>query len=422
LAIFTKGFGLTTKDYNIMLDIDKIRKDFPILHQNVNGHKLVYFDNAATSQKPKSVIDSLTGYYNGYNANIHRGAHSLADKATGEYEKTRVAVKEFINASSLEEVIFTKGTTEGINLVASTFGRQEVKAGDEIIISTMEHHSNIVPWQMLCEEKGAVLKVIPINDEGELLMDEFDKLLTDKTKLVAVVHVSNSLGTINPIQQIIEKAHAKNALVLIDGAQSSPHFDIDVQAMDCDFYVFSAHKVYGPTGLGVLYGKKDILNSMPPYLGGGEMIKEVSFEKTTYNDLPYKFEAGTPNIGDTIAMRAGLDYVNEVGRDNIAKHEQELLKYAEEKLKEIEGLIIIGRAKEKIGVISFIIEGIHHYDLGLLLDANGVAIRTGHHCTQPLMKRFGIDGTARASFAMYNTKEEVGVFVEAVKKAVKMLK
>ncbi len=405
-----------------MLDIDKIRKDFPILHQEVNGHQLVYFDNAATSQKPKSVIDSLTGYYNGYNSNIHRGAHSLADKATGEYEKTRVAVKEFINAGSLEEVIFTKGTTEGINLVASTFGRQEVKTGDEIIISAMEHHSNIVPWQMLCEEKGAILKIIPINDEGELLMEEFDKLLTDKTKLVAVVHVSNSLGTINPIQQIIEKAHAKNALVLIDGAQSSPHFNIDVQAMDCDFYVFSAHKVYGPTGLGILYGKKEILNKMPPYLGGGEMIKEVSFEKTTYNDLPYKFEAGTPNIGDTIAMRAGLDYVNEVGRDNIAKHEQELLKYGEEKLKEIEGLTIVGRAKEKIGVISFVIEGVHHYDLGLLLDANGVAIRTGHHCTQPLMKRFGIDGTARASFAMYNTKEEIDVFVEAVKKAVAMLK
>ncbi len=340
----------------------------------------------------------------------------------GNMKKLVWLLKNLLTRASLEEVIFTKGTTEGINLVASTFGRQEVKAGDEIIISAMEHHSNIVPWQMLCEEKGAILKVIPINDEGELLMDEFDKLLTDRTKLVAVVHVSNSLGTINPIQQIIEKAHAKNALVLIDGAQSSPHFNIDVQAMDCDFYVFSAHKVYGPTGLGVLYGKKDILNSMPPYLGGGEMIKDVSFEKTTYNDLPYKFEAGTPNIGDTIAMRAGLDYVNEVGRDNIAKHEQELLKYGEERLKEVEGLTIVGRAKEKIGVISFIIEGVHHYDLGLLLDANGVAIRTGHHCTQPLMKRFGIDGTARASFAMYNTKEEVDVFVEAVKKAVAMLK
>lgn len=405
-----------------MLDVTKIREDFPILHQEVNGFPLVYFDNAATSQKPQIVIDALMGYYNGYNSNIHRGAHALADKATGAFEHTREMVREFINAPSTEQVIFTKGTTEGINLVASSYGRQEVHAGDEIIISTMEHHSNIVPWQLLCEEKGATLKVIPITDQGELIFEEFEKLLSPKTKLVAIAHVSNALGTINPIKEIVQAAHAVGAPVLVDGAQSSPHFVIDVQDLDVDFFVLSAHKMYGPTGIGVLYGKKELLEKMPPYLGGGEMIKEVRFEKTTFNELPYKFEAGTPNIGDTIAFSSAIEYINQVGKENIAQYEQELLDYCEAKLQEIDGLEIVGQAKNKASVISFKIDGVHHYDLGLLLDANGVAIRTGHHCTQPLMHRFGIDGTARASFAMYNTKEEIDTFVAAVHKAVDMLR
>lgn len=405
-----------------MLDVHKIREDFPILHQEVNGFPLVYFDNAATSQKPQVVIDSLLGYYNGYNSNIHRGAHALADKATGAYEHTRELVKDFINAPSIEEVIFTKGTTEGINLVASTYGQQEIGEGDEVIISTMEHHSNIVPWQMLCEAKGAILKVIPITDQGEIILEEYEKLLSPKTKLVATAHVSNALGTINPVEKMIALAHEVGAVVLIDGAQSCPHFHVDVQALDADFYVFSAHKMYGPTGLGVLYGKREILEKMPPYLGGGEMIKEVTFAKTTYNELPYKFEAGTPNIGDTIALTAAIEYINKIGKDNIAQHEHDLLVYGEEKIQSVEGLEIVGQAKEKASVISFKIEGVHHYDLGLLLDANGVAIRTGHHCTQPLMNRFGIDGTARASFAMYNTKEEIDTFVAAIHKAVGMLR
>ncbi|MDW7691436.1 cysteine desulfurase [Flammeovirgaceae bacterium SG7u.111] len=390
-----------------MFDINKIREDFPILQQEVNGFPLVYFDNAATSQKPKVVIDALNSYYTGVNSNVHRGAHTLADIATGQFEDTREAARQFINASSTEEVIFTKGTTEGINLVAYSFGRSQIQKGDEIIISTMEHHSNIVPWQMLCEEKGAILKVIPITDEGEIIFEEFEKLLSEKTKLVAVVHVSNALGTINPVERIIEAAHKLDVPVLVDGAQSSPHFDVDVQKMDCDFYVFSSHKVYGPTGMGVLYGKKALLEAMPPFIGGGEMIKEVSFKGTTFNELPFKFEAGTPNIADTIAMKKAFDYVNQIGKQNIADHENDLLTYATEIFESIDGLRIVGQAKEKVSVLSFLIDGIHAYDIGMALDATGIAIRTGHHCAQPLMERFGIEGTARASFAVYNTKEEV---------------
>lgn len=413
---------MITSTDSLLLDIDKIRRDFPILHQQVNDHQLVYLDNAATSQKPKSVIEALTKYYQSDNANIHRGAHALADRSTKDYEDTREAVRQFINAPSVEQVIFTKGTTEGINLVAQTFGRQNLKEGDEVIISAMEHHSNIVPWQLICEEKKAKLKVIPITDEGELILEEFEKLLSPKTKLVSLVHVSNALGTINPVKKVIELAHAQGTPVLLDGAQSTPHGNVDVQDLDCDFMVFSAHKVYGPTGLGILYGKKALLEAMPPFLGGGEMIKDVSFERTTFNELPYKFEAGTPNIGDTIALKKALDYVNAIGLDKIAAHEHELLAYATEKLLQVDGLRIIGTAADKVSVISFVVEGVHHYDLGMMLDANGIAIRTGHHCTQPLMHRYGLDGTARASFALYNTKSEVDTLVEGVKSAIKILR
>lgn len=404
-----------------MLDIQRIRNDFPILDQQINGKPLVYFDNAATTQKPKQVIEALSGYYEGYNANIHRGIHHLAEKATAAFEDSRKAIKSFLNASSDEEIIFTYGTTDGINLVAQTYGRAFLKEGDEIIITTMEHHSNIVPWQMLCEEKGCVLKVIPITDSGEIIFEEYQKLLSEKTKFVSVVHVSNALGTINPVKEIIEEAHKVGAKVLIDGAQASSHLAIDVQALDVDFYVFSAHKLYGPTGMGALYGKKEILNAMPPYRGGGEMIKEVSFEKTTYNELPYKFEAGTPNIADVIAVKSAIDYINYWGKENIAAYEDELLKYGTEKLSEIEGLKIIGQAKEKVSVISFIIEGIHPQDIGVILDQQGIAVRTGHHCTQPLMKRLGIVGTSRASFSMYNTKEEIDSLVAGIQKVKKFL-
>lgn len=403
------------------LDVYAIRQQFPILKREVKGKPLVYLDNAATSQKPQSVIDALVNYYTTYNANIHRGIHTLAEEATAAFESTRDAVQQFIQASSREEIIFTRGTTEGINLVAYTWGRQNIKAGDEIIISTMEHHSNIVPWQILCEEKKAVLKIIPINDEGELLVEEYKKLLSPKTKLVSVVHVSNTLGTINPVKQIIDSAHKAGAVVLIDGAQSTVHLDIDVQHMDCDFFVFSAHKLYGPTGVGVLYGKKHLLEMMPVFNGGGEMIKEVSFEKTIYNDLPYKYEAGTPNIADVIAFRAALEFINHTGKESIREHEDELLQYATESLEQVPGLKIIGRAKEKVNVVSFIIEHIHPQDLGILLDNQGIAVRTGHHCTQPLMNRFGIPGTTRASFAVYNTKDEIDELITGLKKAIKML-
>jgi cysteine desulfurase/selenocysteine lyase len=403
------------------LDVYSTRQQFPILQREVKGRQLVYFDNAATSQKPKSVIDALVNYYTHYNANVHRGIHTLAEEATMAMEKTRDAAQQFINAASREQIIFTRGTTEGINLVAYTWGRQNIKSGDEIIISNLEHHSNIVPWQIVAEEKGAIIKVIPINDKGELLIDHYKKLLSSKTKLVAVNHASNSLGTINPVKEIIEAAHKVGAVVLIDGAQSTVHLDIDVQKMDCDFFSLSSHKMYGPTGVGVLYGKKELLEAMPPFQGGGEMIKEVTFEKTTYNDLPYKYEAGTPNIADIIAFKSAIDFVNAIGKKNIKQHEDELLQYGTQILKQVPGLKIIGEAKEKVSVISFIVEGLHPQDLGILLDNSGIAVRTGHHCTQPLMDCYKISGTVRASFAVYNTKEEIDELVVGLEKAIKML-
>lgn len=403
------------------LDIQQIRRDFPILDQQVNGRPLVYFDNAATNQKPLSVINALSEYYEGYNANIHRGIHHLAEKATAAFEASRRAFQEFLNARHWQEIIFTYGTTDGINLVAQSYGRRFLKEGDEIIISAMEHHSNIVPWQMLCEEKGCILKVIPVNDAGELMVDEYEKLLSERTKFVSCVHVSNSLGTVNPVKTIIDKAHEVGAVVLIDGAQASSHLDIDVQALDADFYALSAHKLYGPTGMGVLYGKKEILDSMPPYRGGGEMIKEVTFAKTTYNDIPYKFEAGTPNIADVVAAKTALDFMAGLGKENMAAHENDLLQYATEQLSELDGLRIIGQAKHKIGVISFVLDGIHHQDTGVILDQQGIAVRTGHHCTQPLMQRFGIAGTTRASFAVYNTRDEVDRLVTGLRRVQKMM-
>lgn len=403
------------------LDIEAIRLQFPVLNREVKGKPLVYFDNAATSQKPRAVIDALAGYYAGYNANIHRGIHTLAEEATAAFEATRDAVRQFINAAEREEVIFTRGTTESINLVANTWGRQNIQAGDEIIVSTMEHHSNIVPWQLLCQEKGAVLKVIPVNGDGELLLDEYKKLLGPKTKFVSVVHVSNALGTVNPVKKIIDLAHDAGALVLVDGAQSAVHLDIDVQQLNTDFFAFSSHKLYGPTGVGVLYGKKQLLEAMPPFQGGGEMIKEVSFAKTTYADLPYKFEAGTPNIADTIVFKTAIDFINGLGKAAIRQHENELLAYATGQLAGIPGLHIIGRAAEKVSLVSFVIDNIHPQDIGILLDNRGIAVRTGHHCAQPLMQRFGIAGTTRASFAVYNTKEEIDELITGLQKVIKML-
>ncbi|MBO0935611.1 cysteine desulfurase [Fibrella sp. HMF5335] len=403
------------------LDLAQIRADFPILDQLVNGRPLVYFDNAATTQKPRAVLDALAHYYEHDNANIHRGIHALAERATSAFEASRKAVQSFLNAREAEEIIFTYGTTDAINLVAKTYGRTFLGKGDEILISTMEHHSNIVPWQMLCEERGCVLKVIPINDEGELLLDEYEKLLTERTKIVSVVHVSNALGTINPVKYLIDKAHAVGAVVLIDGAQATTHIEIDVQALDCDFYVFSAHKLFGPTGMGVLYGKRALLETMPPWRGGGEMIKEVTFEKTTYNDIPYKFEAGTPNIADVIAVRNALEYVNTLGKDTIAAHEHELLTYATDALQTIDGLRIIGQAKEKVSVISFVLDGIHHEDTGVILDQQGIAVRTGHHCCQPLMRRLGIAGTTRASFSVYNTTDEIDRLVKGLQRVKTMM-
>ncbi|PRY27770.1 cysteine desulfurase/selenocysteine lyase [Spirosoma oryzae] len=403
------------------LDIQQIRQDFPILDQQINNRPLVYFDNAATTQKPRAVIDALTNYYEGYNANIHRGIHHLAEQATAAFEASRRAMQSFLNAAHWQEIIFTYGTTDGINLVAQAYGRRFLNAGDEIIISGMEHHSNIVPWQMLCEERGCVLKVIPVDEQGDLILDEYDALLSEQTKLVSVVHASNSLGTVNPVKTIIEKAHAAGAVVLIDGAQSSSHLPVDVQALDADFFVCSAHKFYGPTGMGVLYGKTALLEAMSPYRGGGEMIREVTFEKTTYNDIPYKFEAGTPNIADVVAVKAAVDYIGQLSKEAIAAHELELLHYATEQLSEIDGLRIIGQAKEKIGVVSFVMDGIHHQDMGVILDQQGIAVRTGHHCTMPLMHRFGIAGTTRASFAVYNTKDEIDRLVQGIRRVQKMM-
>ena len=401
--------------------VNAIRKDFPILNETVNGKPLIYLDNAATSQKPLRVINAIKDYYEHTNSNIHRGAHYLANKATEAYEASRKMIATHINARSEREINFVRGTTEAVNLVAKTYGRKFIKEGDEIIVTAMEHHSNIVPWQMLCEEAGAVLKVIPINDKGELLFDEYLKLLSPKTKLVSVAYISNSLGTINPVESIIAKAHEFGAKVFIDGAQALPHMKVDVQKLDCDFLGFSGHKVFGPTGIGVLYGKEEILNEMPPFMGGGEMIKSVSFKGTTYNELPYKFEAGTPHIEGGIVLGDAINYINEIGLDKIAAYEHELLEYATDKLLQIDGLRIIGTAKKKSSVVSFLINDIHPYDLGVLLNEQGIAIRTGHHCCQPLMDRLGIEGTCRASFAFYNTEEEIDRLSIAIKKAASIL-
>lgn len=410
--------SLATK--NITFNVQKIRKDFPILKRKVNGYPLVYLDNAATSQTPQQVLDTIVDYYSNYNANIHRGVHSLSQEATDKYEQARIKIQKHFNAEKAYEIIFTSGTTHGINLVANGFATL-LAEGDEILVSALEHHSNIVPWQMMCEKTGAVLKVIPMNEEGELIYSAFEELLSEKTKIVFLNHVSNALGTVNPVKRIIDKAHEFGAAVLVDGAQAAPHIKTDVQALDVDFYVVSAHKMCGPTGVGVLYGKEEWLNKLPPYQGGGEMIATVSFKKTTYADLPHKFEAGTPNICGGIAFGAAIDYMNSIGFDKFAEYEQELLEYTTKKLLEIEGMKIYGLSKEKTAVISFNIEGLHPYDIGTLLDKMGIAVRTGHHCAQPIMDFYKIPGTVRASFSFYNTKEEADAFVEGVKKAKMML-
>lgn len=404
------------------LNIEEIREDFPILHQEVYNKPLVYFDNAASTQKPLQVVEALTNYYLNDHANVHRGVHYLSQKATDKFEAARETTKRFFNAESSDEVIFTKGTTDGINLVAYSFGEAFIQEGDEIIISTMEHHSNIVPWQMLCDRKKAILRVIPISDKGELDMDAYQNLLSSKTKLVSVVHTSNALGTINPVKEITQLAKSVNAYVLIDGAQAAPHQKIDVQEIGCDFYVFSGHKIFGPTGIGALYGKREVLEAMPPYQVGGEMIKTVTFEKTTYNELPFKFEAGTPNIADVMGFAVAMDYMNSVGYENIQAHENAMLKYATGQLKiNFENVRIIGEADNKASVISFLLGNAHPYDVGALLDKMGIAVRTGHHCTEPLMNRFKIPGTVRASFAFYNTFEEIDMMINALKRAEKML-
>jgi cysteine desulfurase/selenocysteine lyase len=402
------------------LDINKIRSQFPILHQTVNGKPLIYFDNAATSQKPLAVINTIKDYYEQYNSNIHRGAHHLAQLATEKYEDARTTVAQHINANE-HEINFVRGTTEAVNLVATAYGRKFINAGDEIIVTEMEHHSNIVPWQMLCEEKSAILRVIPINNQGELIFEEYVKLLSGKTKIVSVAYISNALGTIHPVKEIIREAHKVGAVVFVDGAQALPHKKVDVKDLDCDFLGFSGHKVFAGTGIGILYGKEKLLEAMNPYMGGGEMIKTVSFSGTTYNNLPYKFEAGTPHIEGGISLGAAINYINEVDMDNIAAYEDELLAYGTEKFLEVDGLRIVGTAKNKASVISFLVNDIHPYDLGVLLNEQGIAIRTGHHCCQPLMDRLKIEGTCRASFAFYNTKEEIDVFVKALGRAVKVL-
>ena len=408
--------SIAAKPVSGAFDVERVRADFPILEQKVHGKPLVYLDNAATSQKPRAVIDAISRYYEGTNANIHRAVHHLSEQATEEYEAARVTAQNFIDAASSTEIIFVRGTTEGINLVAQTFGRANIHEGDEIIVTDMEHHSDIVPWQLLAGDRGAKLRVVPINDRGELILDEFAKLLGQKTKLVCVTHVSNALGTINPVRRIVEMAHAQSIPVLVDGAQAVPHLKVDVQALDCDFYSFSGHKIYGPTGIGVLYGKKALLEAMPPYQGGGDMILNVTFEKTTYNRLPYKFEAGTPDIAGVIGLGAALEYVSGIGVEKIGAYEHELLDYATAAVSSIPGLKIIGTAKEKAGVLSFTLENIHPHDIGTILDQEGIAIRTGHHCSQPVMRRFGLDSTARASFAMYNTKQEVDALVRGIER------
>ncbi len=403
-----------------VFDVQKIRQDFPILKEKIRGKDLVYLDNAATCQKPQAVIDSIVHLYSHDYANVHRGVHTLSVRSTDKFEGARIKVKGFINAASEKEIIFVKGATDAINLVAQTYGKANVKPGDEIIITAMEHHSNIVPWQMLCEQTGAVLKVAPINLQGELIFEEFEKLINDKTKLVSVVHMSNALGTINPVKQIIAVAHEKGIPVLLDGAQAIPHMPVDVQDLDCDFYVFSAHKLYAPTGVGVLYGKQALLEAMPPYQGGGDMIRKVTFEETEYNVLPYKFEAGTPNIADVVGLGAAIDYLNAIGMDKIAAYEAELLVYATEKAQQIKGLRIIGEAGDKGAILSFVLDKIHPHDIGTMLDSLGIAIRAGHHCAMPVMDFFQVPATARASFAMYNTKEEIDVLMKGIESLIEV--
>ena len=404
-----------------VIDLEKVRADFPILRERVYGRPLVYLDNAATSQKPNAVIEAVVEYYRHDNANIHRGVHLLSQRATNAYEAVRSAVQAFLHAEQASEIVFVRGATEAINLVAQTYGRTHVESGDEVLITAMEHHSNIVPWQILCEEKGAVLTVAPINNRGEVLLDEFQKLLSPRTRIVSVAHVSNALGSINPVKQMVAMAHAANAAVLVDGAQAAPHLRIDVQDLDCDFYAFSGHKVYGPTGIGVLYGKAALLDQMPPYQGGGEMITSVTFEKTIYNKVPHKFEAGTPDIAGVIGLGAAIDYINGLGIATIGAHEHELLTYGTEKLSAIPGLRIVGTAQEKAGVLSFVMDGIHPHDIGTILDQEGIAVRTGHHCAQPVMDRFGIPATVRASFALYNTKEEIDALAHGIQKVREVL-
>ena len=401
-------------------DAEKVRADFPVLQQLVNGKPLVYLDNGATSQKPQAVIDEIVRYYTTENANVHRGVHTLSQNATEDYENARAKLRGLLNAADDHEIIYTSGTTQSINIVAQSYGRQNIGEGDEIIVSNMEHHSNIVPWQMLCEEKGAVLRVIPIDDAGELLMDEYERMLSPRTKLVSITHVSNALGTILPVEQIIELAHAQGVPVLLDGAQAVPHMAVDVRKLDCDFYVFSGHKLFGPTGTGVLYGKAELLDAMPPVQGGGEMIKSVTFEKTIYNDLPYKFEAGTPNIAGAVGLGAAVDYVQSIGYEAFATYEDELLEYGTKALESIGGLRIIGTAPRKAGILSFVIENIHPHDIGTILDAEGIAVRTGHHCAQPVMQRFQIPATARASLAMYNTKEDIDALVRGIDRVIEV--
>ncbi|HOV99245.1 MAG TPA: cysteine desulfurase [Bacteroidota bacterium] len=407
---------LKTKDVQEVYSVERVRKDFPILSKRVHDKPLVYLDNAATTQKPNVVIGALEQFYTSENSNVHRGVHALSEIATQKYEQAREFVRQYINAASLHEIIFTRGTTEGINLVAASFGRTFLHEGDEIVITTLEHHSNIVPWQLLCEEKSACLKVVPIDDKGDVLLDEYEKLLTEKTRLVAITHVSNALGTVNPVKEMIEIAHRMGIPVLIDGAQYMPHFRVDVQALDADFYVFSAHKIFGPTGIGILYGKERYLELMPPYQSGGDMIRSVTFEKTIFNDLPFKFEAGTPNIAGVIGMHAALKYISSLPWENIIDYEAELLRYATEQLQSMDGVRILGTARKKSGVLSFVMDGVHPHDIGTILDEEGIAIRTGHHCAQPVMERFGVPATARASFAFYNTTEELDALIRGLRK------
>jgi cysteine desulfurase/selenocysteine lyase len=415
-TLFENSGRTMVSDTGSRFDVEKVRADFPILQQKVHGHQLVYLDSAATSQKPRAVIDAIVRYYERDNANIHRGVHYLSERATEEFETARKSVQLFLHADHASEIVFVRSATEAINLVAQTYGRVHVGADDEVLITAMEHHSNIVPWQLLCDEKRAKLRVAPINDRGELIVEEFERLLTPKTKIVALAHVSNALGTINPVATLIAMAHQRNIPVLVDGAQAAPHLPVNVQELDCDFYVFSGHKTYGPTGIGALYGKSALLEAMPPYQGGGDMISSVTFEKTTYNKVPHKFEAGTPDMSGAVGLRAALEYMQNLGMENIAAYEHELLTYATDVVSAIPGVRLIGTAKEKAGVLSFVMEGIHPHDIGTILDQEGIAIRTGHHCAQPVMERFGIDATARASFGVYNTKEEIGALVRGIQK------